>query len=181
MVRLAQTLGIMEITVPTAKDAKAIAELNVLAWQHAYNGLMPSEFLANLSIEKREVGWRKWIDDPEGLIHIAKDLDGKVTGYVAYSKSRDTSAIDSTAEIVAIYVDPASWGSGIGTELLQKALQEISHLAFARTTLWVLEGNSRAMQFYSKHGFLPDDCPAKSIEIAGAKLQEVRYVLKHDA
>jgi GNAT superfamily N-acetyltransferase len=171
----------MEITIPTAKDAKAIAELNVLAWQHAYKGLMPSDFLANLSVEKREAGWRKWIDDPESLIHVSKDLDGKVSGYVAYAKSRDTGHIDSTAEIVAIYVDPGSWGSGIGTELLQKALQEISHLAFARTTLWVLEGNSRAMQFYSKHGFRPDDWAAKSIEIAGTKLQEVRYVLKHDA
>ena len=171
----------MQITVPTAQDAKAIAELNVLAWQHAYNGLMPSEFLANLSVEKREAGWRKWIDDPEGLIHIARDLDGNIRGYVAYSKSRDSGDIYSTAEIVAIYVDPASWRSGIGTELLQRALQEISHLAFARTALWVLDGNSRAMRFYSKHGFRSDDCPAKSIEIAGTKLQEVRYVLEHDA
>lgn len=171
----------MEITVPTSKDAKAIAELNVKAWQHAYNGLMPSDFLANMSVEKREAGWRKWIDDPEGLIHISKDFDGKISGYVAYAKSRDTDHTDSTAEIVAIYVDPALWGTGIGTELLQKALQEISHLGFARTTLWVLEGNSRATQFYGKRGFRPDDCPAKSIEIAGTKLQEVRYVLEYDA
>jgi hypothetical protein len=36
------------------EDAEAIAKVHVASWQAAYKGLMPAEFLASLSVERRK-------------------------------------------------------------------------------------------------------------------------------
>lgn len=171
----------MSVTIPTADDARAIAQVNVRAWQQAYKGLMPDDHLAGLSVDKREAGWRQWIGAPDCHTLVARDAAGQVCGYVAYGRSRDPDHTAATAEIVAIYVDPGHWRRGTGTRLLDGAAAGIAALGFLRTTLWVLAKNASAIRFYTRHGFRPDACPAKTFEVAGTRLQELRYLRGGDA
>jgi RimJ/RimL family protein N-acetyltransferase len=166
----------MTITIPSADDARAMAQVNVRSWQQAYKGLMPDAFLAGLSVDKREASWRQWIGEPNCFTLVARDANGQVCGYVAYARSRDPDQTPGTAEIVAIYVDPDHWYGGTGTRLLDRALAEMATLGFLRTTLWVLERNTSAIRFYAKHGFRPDAWPAMTVEVGGTQLQELRYV-----
>lgn len=53
-------------------------------------------------------------------------------------------------EIETLYVDPFFTSGGIGGQLLDFAVRQ-----FGANTLWVLEKNAKARQFYQRHGFCP--------------------------
>ena len=79
---------------------------------------------------------------------------------------------DGGAEIVAIHSLPESWGTGLGYVMLTEALKRIGDRP---VYLWAFKENTRARQFYEKHGFCWDDIERVS-EFDGAL--EVRYVRK---
>ena len=53
----------------------------------------------------------------------------------------------------ALYIDPDSLGQGIGHALMNHALSTFAAWGCERATLWVLEGNSRAISFYERQGW----------------------------
>lgn len=46
-------------------------------------------------------------------------------------------------EIIAIYLLPEIWGSGVGSQLLQSALKKLKHRGFKNICLWVFKDNIR--------------------------------------
>jgi ribosomal protein S18 acetylase RimI-like enzyme len=139
-------------------DARAIAEVHVRSWRAGYRGLMPDEVLDGLSVEDREEMWRQSAaaDLDDGLLLVA-ERDGAVAGFCAVATpSRDSDAPPGTAEIGAIYVDPQAWRSGTGRALMGEALGHLQSAGWAQVTLWVLEGNRQAIEFYSGFGFAAD-------------------------
>ena len=77
-----------EVRPATARDAKAIAEIHVAAWQSAYQGILPAEDLAALSVAKREAMWKESIQYAEPQILVAV-LNGEILGFVGFDRSRD--------------------------------------------------------------------------------------------
>lgn len=68
------------------------------------------------------------------------EVRGKVVGFVAFTQD----------ELAWLYVDPASYGQGIGTALIRAALQKTRSPMSAE----VLNGNNAALGVYRKSGFL---------------------------
>ena len=165
----------MKICSASVEDARTIAEIHVTTWQAAYAGIMPADFLAGLSVEKREAYWREEIPLGKQKLAIARK-DNKLVGWVSYGASRDDDAESGSAEIWAIYVSPKYWSSGVGHKLWLYAQMRLAKEGFRSVSLWVLAANSRAIGFYRKAGFLPDPLGSKEFEIGGSPLQEVRYV-----
>lgn len=56
----------MAISVRKAalQDAAAVALIRVDTWPTTYRGIMPDEFLSNLSYERRQHMWEDALDDP---------------------------------------------------------------------------------------------------------------------
>jgi diamine N-acetyltransferase len=52
-----------------------------------------------------------------------------------------------------LYVVPKRWGTGLGDELHDRALDEVRGLGSSSCRLWVLEDNSRARRFYERRGW----------------------------
>ena len=52
-----------------------------------------------------------------------------------------------------LYVVPERWGSGLGGELHDRALELVRDLGSRRCRLWVLEDNARARRFYERRGW----------------------------
>jgi ribosomal protein S18 acetylase RimI-like enzyme len=167
----------MQICCASVDDAKAIAEVHVATWQSAYAGIIPADFLEGLSVEKREAYWREEIPLGKQKIAVAK-IDGQMAGWVSYGKSRDEDAQSHTAEIWAIYVSPNYWSSGVGRQLWLHAKTDLLNEGFQSISLWVLEQNARAIDFYRKAGFAPDSLGGKECQIGGAALTEIRYVVQ---
>jgi GNAT superfamily N-acetyltransferase len=77
-------------------------------------------------------------------------------------------------ELLALYVDPGSWGKGIGRRLLVEARARLAGRGFVEAILWVLAGNERAERFYRVDGWRPDGA-RRHDEIWGVTADEVRY------
>lgn len=157
-------------------DARAVAEVHVASWRHAYRGLLPDDFLGRLSVEDREAMWLGVFADPDpkaGAFVAARDSG--IVGFASYGPTRDEDAPDGTGEVPAIYVDPAALGTGTGRELLVAATAALREAGFARASLWVLEANEGARRFYERAGWHWDGTVSQH-DFDCAKRPVVRYV-----
>lgn len=157
------------------EDAPAIAAVHVRSWQVAYRGLIPDVVLNSLSVERRMAFWADTITDLEPPTGVwVAERDGAVAGFVHVRRSKDQGAEPSVGEVGAIYLMPEAWSRGLGRALLDAAVVELGRNGFEAATLWVFRDNARARRFYERAGWAPDG-EAKSIEIGGVSLAEVRY------
>ncbi|MFG1696675.1 GNAT family N-acetyltransferase [Nonomuraea sp. NPDC049309] len=76
--------------------------------------------------------------------------------------------------IAAIHVLPAAWKRGAGHRLMTEAMRTFGQAGYASATLWVLEGNDRAIGFYERAGWRPDGA-VKDAVIGGRPVREPRY------
>ena len=168
----------MQIRPATVDDAAGVARVHVAAWQVAYRGQVPDSFLNGLSVEQRTAAWIDIIAQtawPERGLLVAEDDQGDIVGFAHVSANRDDDAEPGTGEVTAIYIAPDAWRAGIGRALLESASSQLLDAGFTRATLWVLDTNHRARQFYEHLGWRPDG--AVKVDDRGAfSLNEYRYL-----
>lgn len=165
----------MAIRLARLTDAPAIAQVHVTAWQATYRGLLPATLLDNLTIEGRIQEWNEILTLGGGYIVVCTNNE-RIIGFAGCGECRDDDLSDGrTGELYAIYLDPAFWGQGYGTTLLNTALALLQRDDYRLVTLWVLEGNQRARGFYEYVGFVADgDIKIEALP-GGVEVREVRY------
>jgi GNAT superfamily N-acetyltransferase len=139
-------------------DTEAIVEVTASGWRAAYPGIVPARHLRDLPISTWRSDVRNGLRSPEGdsFTWIA-DLDGVVAGYCfVAAPARGEPEGSRVAELVAIYVEPAFWRSGIGTELANAAVEQARKGSYEEMVLWTFEENRRALAFYRAVGWAPD-------------------------
>jgi ribosomal protein S18 acetylase RimI-like enzyme len=156
------------------QDSAALARLSVDAWQAAYRGIMPSEFLGALSVVDAQASWERAFSEGHPSV-VVFELNQQVVGVCLFGASRDQDAAPGTAEIIALNVHPDYWRRGLGSQLTAFALDLLRVQGFRCATLWVLQDNSRARQFYEDYGFRPDHATRSTSALIGSPLCEVRY------
>jgi ribosomal protein S18 acetylase RimI-like enzyme len=161
----------------TINDARAIAEVHVKSWQAAYRGLLPEDFLHNLSVERREEQWRRGLQNPEQVMLVYEQ--DTIVAFCGFAPSRDED-VDKTkvAELGTIYALESAWSQGIGKLLWQEAIKLMSKKGFTELTLWVLEGNERAIKFYERQGMVFDGMTKTEPLNESLGLHELRYRMK---
>lgn len=157
-------------------DAGAIAGIHVRGWRAAYRGLVPDALLEGLSIERREHGWRGLIGAARGVsFTLVGEVDGDIAGFCSVAApTRDADAPPWTAEIAAIYVEPARWRAGVGGALLERSLGDLAAGGWRRATLWVLARNGPAVAFYRRFGFAPDGASKDDATLEASEVRLVR-------
>ena len=162
----------MRVRSATPADARAIAEVHVGTWRHAYAHVFPADFLAALSVDRREEFWsHSAATTPEDLF-VAEE-DGRIVGFAAVGRAEDEA--EEVGQLHAIYVDSAYWGTGAGAALMDAAVQRLRTTGFEHAILWVLEDNPRARRFYERHGWTLDG--RRRERIGDVEVDEVRYRL----
>jgi GNAT superfamily N-acetyltransferase len=165
--------GPIVVRAARVEDARDIARIHVDAWRAAYRGIVPDAHLAALDVDERARKRRAHLESPPPRVRaVVAERDGMLVGWLQCGPTRDEDADPlRVLEVYAIYLDPATWRAGIGTQLMRHALE--SEWA-ERATVWSLEANSGARRFYERCGF---DCDTarKIVDIGGARLVEVRY------
>ena len=168
------------VRAATVEDAPAIAEVHVASWRGAYADILGPEKLAELDVEERTAMWRERIPlvGAEGFRTWVAERDGRVVGF---SFTRPTEDDDlnplEIAELVALYLHPDHFGSGVGGPLLAKAIAGIRSQGFLQATLWVLEDNARAIHFYRREGWRPDGKRESCYRVMGAPAIRMRFPL----
>jgi GrpB-like predicted nucleotidyltransferase (UPF0157 family)/GNAT superfamily N-acetyltransferase len=161
-------------------DAPRIAEIHVRAWQAAYRDVLPDALLDGLSVSEREQSWDALLRDGENhwLTLVAEGSGGALAGFCSVATpSRDEGVGEKTAEVGALYVDPARWREGVGAVMLSAALAELGEQGWREVVLWVLPENQPALAFYDRFGFAVDEGVEKREERSGRPVIPLRAPL----
>ena len=164
---------IVSIRVAKRDDALDVARVHVRAWQVGYRGLLPDEYLSALRPEDRAARYTLGSLDPSAPATVVAEQNGAIVGFATVGAARD-GGVANTGEILALYVDPSTWGLGIGRSLMCEARVILNERGFNDAILWLLEGNHRARQFYERDGWRHDDC-LRTEEVWGIRVNELRF------
>jgi len=135
----------MQINPANASDIPALCELlDILFSQEA-------DFEPDHEAQSR--GLARIISNPEiGLIIIARQ-DSQVVGMVNLLYTVSTALGDRVALLEDMVVAPNARGSGVGSRLLEQAIEFARLDGCKRITLLTDRTNEPAQRFYQKHGF----------------------------
>ena len=98
------------------------------------------------------------LNDPNSLFYLAS-LDNKVIGYLKLNLGASQTELkdDKALEIERIYVTQEFHGKKVGQLLYNKAIEVAKEKKVDYVWLGVWEENHRAIQFYTKNGFVEFD------------------------
>lgn len=156
----------------TENDSIKMGQVITLSWKTAYAGIVPEDYLNNLSFDDRAKTFSNDINKKSDTDYFIAELNGKAIGALVLSKCRDKDLKDA-GEVCAMYLLPEYIGKGYGTEMMRFSVSFLAKSGFDIISLWVLEDNSRARKFYQKCGFISDG--AKKELVIGKPLTALRY------
>jgi GNAT superfamily N-acetyltransferase len=166
-----------------AGDEEALAHVHVRSWQTAYRGILPDEFLAQMSVEGRVERWRERIASPgkgefSFIAMVAGETSGpRIVGFSGGGPERQGfvrgDGIRYDGEVYAIYLLPEWRGKGIGRALIAASAQALIEAGLQSTAIWVLQDNASARRFYEALGGIL--VGEKPITIGQTTLPEVAY------
>jgi GNAT superfamily N-acetyltransferase len=139
----------------TPADAGAIAAVQARAWRHAFADIVEPEQMP--TPEHQEPRFAEHIAGG-GEVYVW-DQDGRVAGFAALAGN----------DLRAIYVDPPAQGAGVGTALLEAAVEALRAAGHTEAFLWTFEANGLARALYERHGW--ELVPGRQERLA----PEVRY------
>lgn len=172
----------LSICKATVKDAEALGRIHSRTWQAAYAGIIPDEFLIQLTSESRAAFFKQKLLEPAvpGKLsdnYIALDQDAPV-GLLALHTAPDIDVTPGTGGIAALYVLPEHQGKGFGRSLMDYGVNRLKETGHTGVILWVLEQNTKAIRFYERYGYVFDGT-SKEI-VLGKPLVEMRYSLPNN-
>lgn len=161
----------MQIRPARDGDALGIAQVHVSSWQSNYRGIVPDDFLQNLTIEPRQRMWQRAIDTGRSVLQVA-EMDERIVGFVS-GGTPQAPFKDYDAELYTIYILADHQGQGIGRKLFTVCVQELATRGHQSMFLWVLADNPDACGFYAHLG--GDVVGEGSFDLPSASLKTVAY------
>jgi GNAT superfamily N-acetyltransferase len=157
-------------------DERRIAKIHVAAWREAYKSFMDEKYLESLNIDEKETMWASILKESGKGTYLVSELNHKIEGFCAFGSTRDSDLDELSAELFAINISPKKWRKGLGTALLSRVIEEVSHKNYSTIHLWVIERNAQAIQFYKQHGFKCENIYKVDSSHSENPIKEVRYV-----
>jgi ribosomal protein S18 acetylase RimI-like enzyme len=154
-------------------NAAAIARIHIDTWRAAYRGLVPEDYLADLSYEESEGIWRNIIGEPESgrFVYVAEE-EARIFGFSLGGPRREGSP-DYAGELQGIYVLPEQQGRGVGRKLTLAVARRLLESGMGSMIVWVLSDNRQACGFYRALGATLVE--RSRIEVGGTELRYVAY------
>ena len=166
----------LDITIRPAlpNDAKGLASVHVDSWKESYQGIIPTDFLNQLSYADRELMWAGILSNPKPRWHgiVATSEDGEVIGFIAGGQNRQPDVGPYDGEIFAIYLRKEFHRTGLGKQLFYASVQQLMRDGFQSVMLWALEDNP-TRGFYNHMG--GKTFATKVETIGGKELKEIAY------
>ena len=144
----------MKIRPAQKSDAASLAALSIEVWIGTYLKRGVNAFFAEFALsEFTTARFEAILDDGQDLLMVSENEDG-IDGYIRLAESR-AAPVDglSDLEIVTFYVQPRHHGKGIGSALLDIAIDYMREKG--RPSIWLTTNseNTPAIDFYLAKGF----------------------------
>ena len=162
----------MQIREAKLSDAAGIAKVHVDSWRTTYKGIIPDEYLNNLSCAQRAELWDKNISKPDSYVIVAENDDGEIIGF-ADAWKRDNNKEDKAIDLTSIYLLEDYQGKGVGKQLLKALFDYFKNAGYETVYVEVLEDNKTKF-FYEYYG--AEFLKTVQIKIASETLNESIYV-----
>jgi GNAT superfamily N-acetyltransferase len=166
----------LHFRTPTLDDVDELSRLHVLCWQQAYEGLLPPEFLRDLSVEQRAASWRLTIADP-GAFALVACIDDQISGFVSCGPSRKEAAPYGDGEIYAIYIHRDHYRRGIGRRFMAEAAKFWLAMGGHSLVVMFIAANAQAESFYQSLGGV--QVWEGMFEIAGIPVPDKAHVINN--
>lgn len=149
-------------------DAAGIAAVHVAAWRSAYAGLLPSEYLARMSVRRSAAHMRAGIE--RGHSVLVAEAEGQVVGYATVGRPRAPGLADG--EVETLYVLDDWREQGLGRRLLLDCAGLLEGSGCGSLFLWVLADNP-SRWFYERLGGRP--VRRSTTLVAGRRFDQMAY------
>ena len=133
----------MKLIQATEAHASLVGEIHSLAWQQAYEGLFPAEYIDTENSEKRKQEFKDVLQDERYQYFLVYDEDICVGIVKIFMENED-------CEIASIYFLKKYCGRGLGRKVIAQLVEMYKDYYIY---LWTLEENHMARRFYEKNGF----------------------------
>jgi ribosomal protein S18 acetylase RimI-like enzyme len=149
----------MEANIRTcgAGDAAALALVGQATFLETYAGNLPAaDIFAHCEHEHAPARYAAWLGKPDYRMWIAEMAEGEApVGYAMLSPPDLPVPLGpDDVELKRIYLLHRFHGSGVGARLMDAAIDGARAAGARRLLLGVWGGNTRAMAFYGRQGFV---------------------------
>lgn len=151
-------------------DAPAIARLDVETWRTTYAGVLSVNYLAGLSMRRREFAWRTAILHEPRDMRVAVDDTDAIRGFGSCGPSRGERHFPG--EVFTLYVAPDWQNRGIGRRLLIALFRRLAASGLDAAILWVLRDNPSRF-FYERLG--GRQVSHKTLPVGGSRVEALAY------
>lgn len=157
-------------------DAAQLAEIHLQTWQATYRGLLSARYLEGLGagVARRSLALGEAIAQGSFSVWVA-ERERHLIGWASFGSSRDAHASPTTGELRAINLLPQVWSLGIGRRLWEHVRQQLIGAGYTDATVWVIQGNQRALGFYEALGFTAEPDTAMTVVDNDEPLPLIRY------
>ncbi|MHB8455228.1 MAG: GNAT family N-acetyltransferase [Acidiferrobacterales bacterium] len=156
------------IRIVEPHELTKLAEIYRASWHLAFAKHFPPENLARVTVGDFEERWRSFFAE-ENVHSFVYERNSVLLGFVTCKINND-----DPAEVVSMMVSPTCIRTGIGRELMEKALSCFLENRCKSAILWVVKENSNARQFYERFGF-SSSSEKRFIQRYGIELCQLRY------
>ncbi|UNJ81329.1 GNAT family N-acetyltransferase (plasmid) [Bacillus sp. CMF21] len=161
----------MEIRKASKEDLKQVSRVYVDSWRTTYRGLVPDDYLKELSYEEAEKRWIDFSDNEnEPFIYVAINDEGKIIGF-ASGKSIDEKNFDG--ELYSLYLLQECRGLGVGRQLVSAIAKHFKEKGIYSMMVWVMKQNKSGLGFYERMGGI--EYIHRISTFGGTKVEDVAY------
>jgi len=142
-------------------DIEGVVQLSLLAWApvfHSFEQVLGSKIYSQLfpdwKMTQRATVEKICIEHEKTLVWVA-EVDGMITGFIAYTLNSQENGQDNTGEVELLAVHPDHQNRGIGTALNHFALGKMkaSGMKLAIVATGGDPGHAPARRSYEKAGY----------------------------
>ena len=143
----------VQIRAAEPRDAPAMARVYVDARRTTHAGIVPSEYLEDLSYRKTEMRWYRFLTNNQHTrkTFVAETHAGKVVGLAVGGPELEDNPT-YRAELSLIYLLAGYQRQGLGRRLVSAVATELRADGFYSMLVWALRDSHGARRFYESLG-----------------------------
>lgn len=140
-----------QLEIADQSDAEAMADLHLLSHTVSFASFASGEWLKSRDISQYREQWHEFFDDTQSDCRSRAwkvTVGESVVGMVKVSPTSDTEI-----QLSSMHVHPDYQRRGIGSLLMNAAVEFIRDTGFSCATLGVIQANAPARAIYERHGW----------------------------
>jgi len=139
----------VDIRPAVLADAKEIASVHTRVWHATYGDMAPKEAVQTLTMTRRFADWKQTLASGDLACKTLLAVDqNAVAGFVHYCIKNP----QNIAVIKYLYIEKTWQRQGLGQALMRRAFAGISAVGCNAAELSVVDGNTKALEFYKSLG-----------------------------